>query len=130
MSSTFQEMIDSDELLEFAEVFDELYGTPCAPVRKALDDGQTILLEIDVQGAKQVHQKMPDATYILLLPPDHAEHARRLRGRGSENDVQLNKRLGNAHEEITAAEESGVYNHVVVNDDLDEAVRRIAGIVR
>lgn len=126
----FRKMIDSGELLEWADVFDQLYGTPAAAVREMLNEGQTILLEIDVQGAQQVHEKMPEATCILIVPPDHAELARRLRGRGSENEAELAKRLGKASEEIAAAKQSGVYNHVVVNDDLDEAVREIVGIVR
>ena len=79
---------------------------------------------------RTIHEKMPDATCILIVPPDHAELTRRLRGRGSENEAELAKRLGKAAEEIAAAEQSGVYNHVVVNDDLDEAVREIVEIVR
>ena len=127
---TFRKMIDSGELLEWAEVFDQLYGTPVAAVRDMLDEGQTVLLEIDVQGAQQVHEKMPDATCILIVPPDHPELTRRLRGRGSENEAELAKRLGKAAEEIAAAKQSGVYNHVVVNAALDEAVREIVEIVR
>ena len=65
---TFERMIQRDRLLEWAEVFGNLYGTPSEPVRQAIADGQTILLEIDVQGALQVHEKMPDATFVLIAP--------------------------------------------------------------
>ena len=125
----FQQMIDRDELLEWAEVFGQRYGTPAGPVREALAAGRTVVLEIDVQGALQVHRKMPDATFLLIAPPDGAELARRLHGRGSEDAEGAAKRLEKAAQEIQAARRSGVYNHCVVNDDLEAAIARVVEIV-
>jgi len=126
----FEKMVEAGELLEWAEVFGELYGTPAGPVREALEEGKTVLLDIDVQGGMQVHEKMPDATFILVVPPDEAELARRLRGRGSETEDELAKRLALAGKEIEAAKRSKVYNHVVVNDDLARAAGQIVEIVK
>jgi guanylate kinase len=125
----FVRMRDRGELLEWAEVFGELYGTPEAPVRRAVADGRTVLLEIDVQGALQVHRKMPEATYVLIVPPSREELARRIGGRGTESDEDARRRLAKAEEEIAAARESGIYTHEVVNDDLDRAIEEVAGIV-
>mgnify|MGYP006291659543 CR=1 FL=1 len=125
----FETMRDRGELLEWAEVFGELYGTPAGPVRRAVAEGRTILLEIDVQGGLQVHETMPEATFILVLPPDGEELARRLRGRGSEDADSLNRRLSKANEEIETARRSGVYEHVVINDDLEQAINEVVRIV-
>jgi len=122
-------MIDNDEMLEWAEVFGQLYGTPEAPVKQAVDQGRTVILEIDVQGGLQVHRKMPAATFILVLPPGEAELARRLAGRGSEDSAAAAKRLAKAKEEIEAAERSGAYKYRVVNDDLEQAVGRVVDII-
>ena len=126
---TFQRMIDNDELLEWAQVFGELYGTPAAPVKQAVDQGRTVILEIDVQGGLQVHRKMPDATFILVLPPGEAELARRLAGRGSEDSAAAAGRLAMARKEIETAERSGAYKYRVVNDDLEQAIRRVVDII-
>jgi guanylate kinase len=126
---TFERMIADGELLEWAEVFGELYGTPAGPVRRAIAEGRTILLDIDVQGGRQVHEAMPDATFVLILPPSDEELARRLRGRGSESERQVRRRLAKAREEIAAAEAEGMYNHRVVNDRLDEAIEAVTRIV-
>jgi guanylate kinase len=125
----FQTMIESGELLEHAEVFDELYGTPREPVIKALSEGRTVLLDIDVQGACQVHQKMPSATFILIVPPDEEELSRRLHSRSSEPESELAQRLSEASAEIDAAKASGVYNHVIVNDDLEAAIEQMVEIL-
>ena len=127
--SEFQRMIDDGELLEWAEVFGQLYGTPQRPVRQAVAAGETILLDIDVQGGLQVHRKCPEATFILIVPPDEAELARRLRQRGSEDQPSLARRLAKALEEIRTAQDSGVYNLVVVNDDLEAAINQVVEVV-
>ncbi len=127
---TFERMIADDKLLEWAEVFGELYGTPEAPVEEAIAAGRTVILEIDVQGGLQVHRKRPGATFVLILPPDEAELSRRLRGRGSEAPAAAERRLAKAKEEIALAQDSGAYNHVVVNDDLEAAIGRLVEIVR
>lgn len=127
--ATFRKMIDGDELLEWAEVFGRFYGTPADGVRGAVAAGKTILLDIDLQGGIQVHRKMPDAVFILIVPPDREELVRRLEGRGSEAQEELARRLAGTEEEITAARRSGVYNHQVVNDDLEVAIRKVVDIV-
>jgi guanylate kinase len=128
-AATFQRMIDRDELLEWAEVFGERYGTPEGPIREAEAAGRTVILEIDVQGGLQVHRKRPDATFVLILPPGGETLARRLRGRGSEDEQAVARRLAKADEEIRTAKASGVYNHCVINDDLEAAVRQVVDIV-
>ena len=126
----FQAMIDADELLEWADVFGEYYGTPAGPVRQAVDDGQTVILEIDVQGGEQVHERMPEATFVLIEPPSLETLTERLGGRGTEDADGLRRRLAAAGEEIAAAKAGGVYNHCVINDNLNEAIDRVVEIVQ
>ncbi len=126
----FQRMIEAARLLEWAEVFGELYGTPAEPISQTLADGETIVLQIDVQGARQVHEKMPQATFVLVLAPSEKELSSRLRGRGSEDQAQMATRLTQANEEIAAAKQTGLYDHVIVNDDLEKAVQEAVKIVK
>jgi guanylate kinase len=126
----FQRMIDSGELLEWADVFGQRYGTPASPIRQAEAAGRTVILEIDVQGGLQVHRKRPDATFILILPPDEQTLARRLRDRRTEDDAAAARRLAKANEEIRLAQASGVYNHQVVNDDLEAAIAQVLAIIK
>ena len=128
--AAFEKMIDADELLEWAEIYGEYYGTPAAPVREAVGDGRCVLMEIDIQGGMQVHEKVPDATFVLILPPVGGELNRRLGRRGSEDEAALARRLGEASKEVHAAEASGVYNHCIVNDDLESAVKCVVDIIR
>lgn len=125
----FERMIAQGELLEWADVFGQFYGTPVKPVREALAAGRTMVLEIDVQGGLQVHRQMPTAEFILILPPSDEELARRLKGRGSEDARSLERRLGKARQEIAVAKGSGAYKHQVINDDLETAIRRVVEIV-
>ncbi|RPI63905.1 MAG: guanylate kinase [Planctomycetaceae bacterium] len=125
----FEKMIADGDLLEWAEVFGNFYGTPAKPVLDAVAAGKKIILDIDVQGGLQVAAKMPDATFVLLLPPSDEELASRLAGRKSEDAASLRRRLAKAKEEISAARQSGVYNHYVVNDDLPAAVGKVVDIV-
>jgi guanylate kinase len=127
--ATFQRMIDADEMLEWAKVYDEYYGTPAGEIAKAMDAGRTVVLDIDVQGAMQVHQKMPDATFVLVIAPSSLELRRRLEGRGSESRENIEKRLAKAQKEIAAAMQSGVYNNVIVNEDLERAVQEIVKVL-
>lgn len=126
---TFQRMIEQDRLLEWAEVFGNLYGTPAEPVRQALRDGRTILLEIDVQGGLQVHKKMPGAVFVLIVPPSEEELRRRLKGRGTEDAASYEARCRQALEELRIARESGVYRREIVNDDLLRAVEEVQTLV-
>jgi guanylate kinase len=125
----FEEMVRQGRMLEWAEVFGKLYGTPADPVREAMAAGRTILLDIDVQGALQVHRKMPEGTFILILPPSGEELARRLAGRGSEDPQAVARRLAAAEKEISTAKASGVYNHEVINDRMDEAVAQVVELI-
>ena len=126
---TFEAMAGRGELLEWAEVFGELYGTPAGPVREALARGETIVLEIDVAGGRQVHEKMPEATYVLICPPGEGSLTERLAKRGSETAASMQLRLDKAAEEIAAAKASGVYNHEIINDNLETAIRQLVDIV-
>lgn len=128
----FRRMIDEGRFLEWAEVFGLglYYGTPADPVKKALADGKTIILDIDVQGGLQVAKTMPDATFVLILPPDDATLEKRLRGRGTEDEATVQKRLAKAKAEIDTAQRSGVYNCRIVNDDLERAVQQVVEIVQ
>ncbi len=125
----FEKLADNGDLLEHAEVFGNLYGTLAAPVRRAIDAGQRIMLEIDVQGGLQVHKKAPNATFMLILPPDYEELARRLGGRGTETPEVKARRLAAAKEEIRTAQASGVYNYCIINDNLEDAIQKVVTIV-
>ena len=114
------------ELLEWAEVFDNLYGTPASFVEAHLLDGDDVLLEIDVQGAAQIRDRAPDAVLILLRPPSLDELARRLRSRGTESEDRIERRLGEAERELAQA---SWFDHEVVNDDLERASSQVAAII-
>ncbi len=125
----FERMIREGELLEWAEVFGNLYGTPDEPVRRAIEAGGKVILEIDVQGGLQVHEKMPEALFVLIEPPSADVLEQRLRGRASESEDSLQRRLDAAQAELAEARASGVYNHRVVNDDLERAVNELVGLI-
>jgi guanylate kinase len=126
----FRRMIAGDELLEHAEVFGQMYGTPARPVRDAVAGGQTLLLDIDVQGGLQVSKTMPSARFVLILPPSKQELERRLRGRGGDSEESIGKRLAKSQQEIDTALHSGVYNYQIVNDDLERAIQQVVRIVK
>ncbi|MHC4665179.1 MAG: guanylate kinase [Planctomycetota bacterium] len=123
----FERRIDRGLLLENAEVFGNLYGTPKEQVEEAIKAGKAIILEIDVQGAKQVRLTYPDAVMIFILPPSHRELAERMGGRGREDAEAAAKRLGGASAEIAAAWQ--YYQHMVINDELEQAVREVVQII-
>ena len=125
----FQQMIADEQLLEWAEVFGQLYGTPARPVNQAVKAGKNIVLDIDVQGAIQVHRLMPDATFVLICPPDEETLADRLKGRGTETPDALARRLAKATDELNTATASGIYNEKVINDDLEAAIEQVVNIV-
>ena len=125
----FEEKIEAGEFLEYAMVFDNYYGTPAGPVNQLLEDGKTVVLEIDIQGALQVFQSAPEAEGVLILPPNDKELRRRLESRGRDDAETINKRLAKAQWEIEQAVSSGNYNYVVVNDDLDESIKEISQIL-
>lgn len=122
----FEAMIGDDALLEWAEVFDNLYGTPRAFVDERLRAGDDVLLEIDVRGAAQIRDRAPGAVLVLLRPPSLDELGRRLRSRGTESEDRLARRLGEAQRELAQA---SWFDHEVVNDDLERASSQVAAII-
>ena len=127
--AAFDAMVRQGELLEWAQVHGNCYGTPRGPVCQALEAGRTVILEIDVQGGMQVAGQMPSAVGVLIVPPSDIELARRLNGRGTDSDEVVRRRLAKAREEIATAQASGAYQHTVVNDSLEAAVEQVARIV-
>ncbi|MCL2654600.1 MAG: guanylate kinase [Coriobacteriia bacterium] len=122
----FEELIATDGLLEWARVFDQYYGTPRAPVAEQVAAGVDCLLDIDVQGALQVRERMPEAVLIFLKPPSLEALRARLTQRGTEDPAEIERRLAAAADEM--AHES-VYNHILVNVTVDETVARINDIL-
>jgi guanylate kinase len=122
----FDRMIREDELLEWAPFVDHRSGTPRAFVDDALASGRDVILEIDVKGAEQVRNRVPDALLVFLAPPSMGELERRLRGRGTEDDERIAKRLETAAWEMTQRD---WFDHVVVNDDLIRASEQVAAII-
>lgn len=125
----FEAKIAAGEFLEYAEVFGNYYGTPSDTVREALIRGETIILEIDVQGGLQVFERMPEAVGVLILPPGEAVLRERLLTRAREDASVIEKRLAKARWEIEQAQQSGRYRHTIVNDQLAAAIERLVEIV-
>ena len=121
----FKKMIENDEFLEWAEFSGNFYGTNKNFVEKKLNQGFDILLEIEVQGAKKVLQKMPDAISIFILPPSREELEKRLRGRKTESEDAIEKRLKRAIAELDEADD---YKYRVINISVDEAVSKLQEI--
>jgi guanylate kinase len=122
----FERMVAAGELLEWAEFAGNLYGTPRAQVEGLLAEGIPVLLKIDIQGARQVRARMPDAQLVFLAPPSFEELARRLVGRGTENPAMIKRRLEHAHEEMDAASE---FDKVIVNDSIERAANELVGLL-
>ena len=123
---TFQKMIGNDEFLEYAEYVGELYGTPGKPIYDCIKNGNHVLLDIEVQGARQVMTREPDSITIFIVPPDMEELENRLRGRGTDSEEKLTARLERARMEL---EEKSRYDHIVVNDDVTRAANEILLII-
>lgn len=125
--SEFRDRIEKGLLLEYAQVFGNFYGTPKDKVDQALAAGKIVILEIDVQGAKQAKVKYPDAIMVFVLPPTQRELADRLTGRGREDEEAAEERLDGAGREIAAAWQH--YQHMVINDELEQAVNEVIQII-
>jgi guanylate kinase len=125
--ASFEGMRDEGRLLEWAEVHGNLYGTGMTELMKAREQGVDLLLDLDVHGAAQVRQKLPDAVTVFILPPSYPELERRLRGRGEDDEATIEKRLGAAGRELGAFWH---YDYAIVNDDLDACVRELKSIIR
>lgn len=124
----FDRMIEAGELLEWATVHNtHRYGTPRRPVEEAIAAGNSVLLEIDIQGARSVRRAMPEATLVFLLPPSWDELVRRLVGRGTESPSEQQRRLETAKVELAAVDE---FDHQVVNHDVGEAAQKVVDLTR
>jgi guanylate kinase len=125
--SGFQQLIDGAELLEWAEVHGRRYGTLRRGVEAALTNGRTIVLDIDVQGARMVRAALPAAVLVFVLPPSVAEMRRRLASRGSGEDMsELRRRMRTARREL---DEVQAFDYVIVNEDFEEAMSRVEAIL-
>ena len=122
----FLEMVEKDELLEHAEYVANRYGTPRAYVEKRLAEGMNVILDIEVQGARQVRRKMPEAILIFVAPPSMEELERRLRGRGTDAESAIEGRLIRARQEY---QEADFYDYLIVNDDLEKAAAQLNAII-
>lgn len=122
----FEAMIEAGEMLEYAEYVGNYYGTPLSYVNQTLDKGKDVFLEIEVQGAQQVKDKVPDGVFIFLTPPDLTELKSRIVGRGTDDLSVIEERMRVAKEEI---EMMALYDYAVVNDQVPLAVQRIKDII-
>ncbi len=123
----FDEMVRQGELAEWAEVHGYCYGTPRAPLERAIAEGRDMLLDIDVQGAAQLRRACPEAIAVFLLPPDRSTLEARLRGRGTDSEATVLRRLDNACREIS---EAAGYDHVIINRNREAAIAEFESIVR
>lgn len=122
----FEEMLDHDEFLEWARVYDNYYGTPKAPVAEAIAAGRDVILEIDVQGALKVKEKAPEGIYIFVAPPSVEVLRSRIVGRATDSMEIINKRMDEVLGEMSKLNE---YNYVVINDVLAQAVNKVESII-
>lgn len=126
--ATFDKMIEQGEFLEWAVVHKRAkYGTPRSPVERALGNGHSVLLEIDLQGARQVRQTIPDALFVFLAPPSWDELVRRLIGRGTETEAERDRRLATARDELASEAEFDV---TLVNTDVETVCEELVALMR
>ncbi len=123
----FRQMIEKDELIEYAGYVGHYYGTPKQFVEKNLDEGKDVFLEIEIQGALKVKEKYPDAVLMFITPPDAKTLRERLVNRGTESMDVIEKRLARAAEEANGVE---AYDYIVINDNLQECVEMVDRIVK
>ena len=122
----FERGVAAGEFVEWVEYSGNLYGTLRADVEQKLAAGDDVVLEIELIGARAVHETMPEAVRVFIAPPSMAELAHRLRGRGTETDEAIARRLDRAEVEVAAA---GEFDHIVVNDDVSRAAAEVAAII-
>jgi len=123
----FDRLVAEEDFLEFATYSGNRYGTLRSEVRRRLEAGRSVVLEIEVQGARQVRAAMRESVQVFIAPPDPAVLRERLRGRGTDSEEAIDSRLEVAEQELAAR---GEFAHEVVNDDLDRAAKELEGIVR
>ncbi len=122
----FDDMIERDELLEHAEYVGNCYGTPRSYVESKQHEGMNVILDIEVQGARQIRDRVPDAVKIFVLPPSLQSLEQRLRGRGTDAEEMIHSRLVRAHAEYR---EANFYDYIVINDDPDRAASEMDAII-
>ncbi len=123
----FIETINKNGFLEYAKVYGNYYGTPKEAVMKKLEVDQDVVLEIDIQGALKIRESYPKGVFIFILPPSRAELRKRITGRGSETEDDINLRLGETLKEVSYIDK---YDYCVINGDINEAVNRVAAIIK
>ena len=123
----FKDMIDKKEFLEWAQFAGNYYGTPLSSVNEKIEKGFIVLLEIEVEGAKQIKEKFPESSSIFLLPPSKEELEKRIRNRGTEKEEAIDRRLSRADYEIASSDEFDV---VLTNHDVDETVKGVFKIIK
>lgn len=122
----FLSHVQSGDMLEYAKYGSNYYGTPIAPIRERMNNGETVFLNIEVQGGASIRKLMPEATQVFIIPPSMKELERRLYKRATEDEEAIKKRMDIAKEEIERACE---YDYIVINDDLDDAVDELLSII-
>lgn len=122
----FEEKIRNDEMLEYAQYGSNYYGTPKEPVRQWVEEGKTVILEIEVQGAEKIREQQPDVCSMFLMPPSFQTLRHRLEGRQTESSDEIAVRLATARKEINMATD---YDYIIVNDRLDNAVENILELI-
>ena len=123
----FEQKIKEKGFLEYAHVYGNYYGTPKQMVLEKLEEGRDVILEIDIQGAMKVKEAYPKGIFIFVLPPSMKELRKRITGRGSETEEAINMRLGETLKEVSYIDK---YDYCVINNEIDEAVERVASIMR
>ena len=123
----FKDMIDKKEFLEWAQFAGNYYGTPISTVNEKIEKGFIVLLEIEVEGAKQIKEKFPESLSIFLLPPSKAELEKRIRNRGTEKEEAIDRRLSRADYEIASSDE---FDFVLTNHDVNETVKGVFKIIK
>ncbi|WP_026487198.1 guanylate kinase [Caldanaerobius polysaccharolyticus] len=122
----FNKMVEDDELLEWAKVYGNYYGTPRDYVERCLKEGYDVILEIDIQGALKVKEKFPEGVFIFILPPSMEELKNRIVKRGTESEEEIMKRFKSAYEELNYISK---YDYAVINDDVEQAIKKIQAII-
>lgn len=122
----FENTIERDGFIEWAKVHSNYYGTPLDPIKEHLADGKPVILEIDVQGAFQVRKKLPQAKLVFIAPPSMEVLEERLRGRATDSEETIQRRMANAAGEMEAAKD---YDIVIVNDDLEKATEELLKVI-
>jgi len=122
----FEQMINQNEFIEYAQVYDNYYGTPRSHVQDKLDNGKDVILEIDIQGAMQVKKNNPEGVFVFIMPPSFEELKNRIISRGTESQTDIIKRLHEAYKEVRLSRN---YDYIVINDDVHLAAEKVRSII-